>query len=154
MNTENVVLEWWSHGGTRNGVSESLNNDSRHHVGGVAAEKAVLEGGWRRVLAKNGCAQLPACTALYRLVPLFLDITLQTGFEAGKSARFAGFGVTKSWLWIQGAAFCRLLPPSATFSHGGVEVECEIGGKDLLAEAYFRFGKRGNKLVNWSYVTG
>ena len=68
MNTENGVLEWWSHGGTRNGVSESLNNDSRHHVGGVAAEKAMLEGGWRRVLVKNDCAQLHAFTSCVRQV--------------------------------------------------------------------------------------
>jgi len=62
-----------------------------------------------------------------------------------KWARIAGLGVTKSWLWIQG---CRLLPPSAAFSHGGQMAKWESGGKDRLAGAYFRFGKWGNKLLN------
>ena len=62
-----------------------------------------------------------------------------------KWARIAGLGMMKSRFWIQDAAFRRLPPP---FHMGGQMAKWEIGGKDRLAEAYFRFGKWGNKLLN------
>jgi len=34
----------------------------------VTVEKGVLEGGWRRVLTKNGCAQLHAFTRIYTIL--------------------------------------------------------------------------------------
>ena len=68
MDTENGVLELWSNGGARNSVSISLNKDSRHGDGGKAVEKEVWEGGWRRVLADNGCAQLHVFTRIYRFL--------------------------------------------------------------------------------------
>jgi hypothetical protein len=180
MNTENGVLEWctawcagvlelWSNGGTRNGMSESWNNDLTHSGGGKAVEKAALEGGWRRVLVENGCAQLHAFTRIYthlhaftriythlhaftRIYTTFFSLTLR----APKSKE--GRQVLPGWLWRNHgfgfrvsafAAFCRLLPPFAAFSRGGVPmVESKVRAKDRLAEAYFRFGKRRNKLLN------
>jgi len=149
--SENGEMEWWSNGGRRNGVSESLNDDSSHDGSGKGVEKATLEGGWRRVLAENGCAQLYVFTRIYTLLHKVSGGNVMSDKTHKKWARIAGLGMMKSWFWIRvppSVAFRRLLPPSVAFSRGAVELECEIERKGRLARTYFRFGKWGNKLLN------
>src|SRR6267142_6932835 len=75
MDTENGVLEWcteWSAGVLECWPSLMLNN-AGPEVGipmgaTMDIENWVLEGGWRRVLAENGCAQLHAFTRIYTLL--------------------------------------------------------------------------------------
>jgi len=68
-------------------------------------EKTVLEGGWRRVLVKNGCAQLHVFTRIYRILHNVPLVNVTSDKSQGRSARIAGLGMTKSWFWIQSAAF-------------------------------------------------
>jgi len=84
----------------------------------VGVEKGVSEGGWRRVMAENGCAQLHVFTRIYTL----LHKISGNDEIRGRSARFAYSSVASSGVLRSG---CRLSPPFAAlcrlFGWGGVE---------------------------------
>jgi len=73
MNTEKVVLEWcteWRDAGVLESWPAQTVKDAGPEAGipteaTMDIENWVLEGGWRRVLAENGCAQLHVFTRNY-----------------------------------------------------------------------------------------
>jgi len=131
--------------GSNGGLKPQTHITTTGRQAGKKVEKGVFESGWRRVLAENGCAQLHAFTRIYTHLHNVSGGNFMSDKTQKKWARIAGLGMMKSQFWIQGAAFCRLPPP---FRMGGQMAKWEIGGKDRLAGAYFRFGKWGNKLLN------
>ncbi len=117
-------MECWS--GARNGAgvlecwpSLMLNNAGPEAGIPMGAtmdiENWVLEGGWRRVLAENGCAQLHAFTRIYTILHtvLFSNITSTKSQHANRQPGIiCRVGHDEITVLDSG---CRLLPPFAAF---------------------------------------
>ena len=74
----------------------------------VTVEKGVLEGGWRRVLAENGCAQLHVFTRIYTILHNVPGGNVTSAGFRGKSARFACPGADSSGV---SSAYRRICSP-------------------------------------------
>jgi hypothetical protein len=109
-------------GKSRNAIAQNRRGRTKNDLEmepAVRVEKGVSEYHWKRVLAENGCAQLHAFTRNYTYLHKVIWSTLRAAKSEASRQDLPIRELIHRVSRCRGAAFRRLLPASAAFSHGG-----------------------------------